>query len=375
MYLNELWRWGHEANFFKQQTLFKKAKVGYTPRFTFSDTETSVGIEVEVEHIDSHNGVGVDDTKSFNLWRNVEDGSLRNGGREFVSIPVAGSNIEFALDMLHLTLTKSKTCLKHEFTDRTSVHIHVDFREATSEQLATLLLTYIAVEPLLYKMAGGDRDVNIFTVPVQDTILYDGLLRDVFTHLDNPTAVDALVRYWLKYTGINLAPLRSYGTVEFRHMHGNMNVLLLCNWIDTLLQLKTFAMTNKFADVLKTVTELNTTSEYMAFLQSIFRKNPTVLEYPNLNADQELETTTAKIKKIMVPPRKKEKNLIDFSGSVFEKHGFVSVHQKPAPQRDINVLNDAAFRVDWANIGQTANQEVPNTVLPATVGILFPTDI
>ena len=151
LFLREMYNYGRtDPSFFKVQQKFKKSKVGFIPNFLFSDMETNVGIEVEVESIDSQANVGMSDDANAVLWRNIEDGSLRNGGREFVSIPVSGHNIEFALHSLHDHLHKNKKCARHQFTDRTSVHVHMNMQDANSRQLAAFLITYLMVEPLLY---------------------------------------------------------------------------------------------------------------------------------------------------------------------------------------------------------------------------------
>jgi hypothetical protein len=331
MLLSEIWRLGKSSDFFTQQDQFSKAKVGFKPQYSLVDSKTNVGIEVEVENISSSNGIIVNDTKSDYLWRNVEDGSLRNNGREFVSIPVRGENIEFALAALNAHLTKAKTCVNHEFSDRTSVHVHVDYSDLRVQDVATLLLVYHMVEPILYNYAGGDRDVNIFTVPLLDTIMFDSPLNAMWQHPTSGTNLDRLVRSWTKYTGLNMSPLRSYGTIEFRHMHGNCDVRNLMVWINALLQLRTYAVSNSYESVLKTITDINTTSEYGAFIRGVFSHDSTILDGTIHNYEKDLEKASTRIKAIMHGVKKLNGTLIDFKNSVFVKAGLVGSGRKSSP--------------------------------------------
>lgn len=238
------------------------------------DNSTYVGIEVEVEGVLNNSSIEMlevdEDGNTRFLWRNVEDGSLRNNGREFVSLPVKGDNIPFALDVLSKHLKTNTHCKGHEFSDRTSVHIHMNALDLTIEQTMNVMLTYIIVEPLLYKFCGGSRHKNIFCVPLNQTSLA-GYIQEVISHgLTGRSDYFACINSWKKYTGFNMRPLRTQGTIEFRHMVGTMDVDKLLLWINLILKIRMFAQRKSFNELKEFILNLNTTSEYMMFINDVF---------------------------------------------------------------------------------------------------------
>jgi hypothetical protein len=261
----------------------------YKSPFTFCDKETFVGIEVEVEGVHTLSNLGKVDSTHY-LWKNVEDNSLRNNGREFVSLPIRGDNISYALSLLHNNLHKSINCIGHEFSERTSVHVHVNCRTLTHEQINTLVLAYSLVEPVIYDFVGGGRDDNIFCVPLKDTgiskLLSEGFVAD--------NGLLDYVTSWHKYAGLNLVPLRSYGTVEFRHMTGTCDVERLQVWIDMILSLRQFAIKTPFNTLKKLALELNTSSEYVQTLYAIFGNHASLLQ--NENTAQSMEKACCFVK-------------------------------------------------------------------------------
>jgi hypothetical protein len=258
----------------------------YVPPFPLKNNDTYVGIEVEVERVFRTGGIlALNDTY---LWSNIEDGSLRNNGREFVSIPVKGINIQFAINQLHSTLTKEKSCIGHEFTDRTSVHVHMNVRDLTCKQLMNLILTYLVVEPLLYEFVGGDRAKNIFCVPLtQSSMLRD--LAKMFYRLEskNDAALLDMFGRWQKYTGLNLTPVTNYGTIEYRHMCGTCDETVLSQWLNLILAIKNFAISTEYESNKARILNMNTTSEYSMYVHEIFGNDTNQFNSAQLNSTME----------------------------------------------------------------------------------------
>lgn len=264
----------------------------FTPKHKLSDPNTYVGIEVEVEGVLTNSRVGAIRTPDKNivayLWANVEDGSLRNNGREFVSVPVKGQEIEYALTSLEAFLTKNKDCVGHEFSDRTSVHVHINARDLTMEQLASWILLYTAVEPVLYNFCGGNRHKNIFCVPLNQAHSLEGTVNYFVEHckVESKHVLDVLGA-WKKYCGFNLKPISKYGTLEFRHMVGTMDVPRLMAWIDILLMLRTYAINMPLEKLKEELPNLNTTSEYSLLLRSIFGEYAEYLQFSTMQSRME----------------------------------------------------------------------------------------
>jgi hypothetical protein len=264
----------------------------YIPPFRLKDHNTFLGIEVEVERVFRERGVlSVND--NFYLWDNIADGSLRNNGREFVSIPLRGDSVSFAISELHKILSTEKTCIGHEFTDRTSVHVHMNVRDMEIKDLKNLILTYLVVEPLMYAFVGGDRAKNIFCVPItQSHLTYQlGQIMEV-----GERDFVAYTRNWYKYTGLNLLPIGKYGTIEFRHMVGTTNEEFLNKWLNMILSLKQYSNSVSLEKNKERILGLNTNSEYFNFLREVFGNDVDLGDIPNV--ENILEQTSIFIKDV-----------------------------------------------------------------------------
>lgn len=223
-----------------------------------------VGIEVEVEGI-TDGGVNVID---YPVWTIKEDGSLRNHGYEFVSSPIRGDRVTYALNKLYTGLNKG-----YVFSPRTSIHVHVNILDLTLPQIASVLVLNLAVEKLLYRFVGGDRDKNNFCVPFGETNYLTGLINDLVEGKTTALASWAHVRY----LGLNIDSIHKFGTLEFRHMGGTDDITKVGRWINLIGAMKTFAEKNEFSQVLERIKELNTYSNYRKFLDDVFGEHSWLL--------------------------------------------------------------------------------------------------
>ena len=242
-----------------RNTYFKELDKEYKPTLPIHNKNYIFGIEVEVERVPNPR---IDGTT---YWTMTADGSLRNDGVEFVSLPIRMDQIEGALKQLRANLPNT-----HEFSPRTSVHVHMNVRDMTITKINNLVLLYTMVENLLFNYAGESRKNNVFCIRLQDTN-YVRLMRDFQT---NPYEV---VHTWNKYTALNLNPMQDKGTVEFRHMRGTVDTTTLITWINFLACLKTYAKENTTAQLLRQVVELNAQSNYEIFLYNIFGEAAEIL--------------------------------------------------------------------------------------------------
>jgi Putative amidoligase enzyme. len=260
------------------------------------DNKTFVGIEVEVESISTL----LDQNP---IWITLEDGSLRNHGREFVSNPIRGAAVPYALHSLKEFLEKSNK--GHDFSDRTSIHIHMNARDMSAEQVVSFLITYLVFETILYKQAYDlgkkNREANIFCLPVSTSLYFldiaDGI--SSFEKGDEANAIYHLSRDWKKYTGLNLLPLQSKGTIEFRQMGGHLNIHSLIQWINLILSIKQYVIQRPYQDIKNQILMLNTNSMYEHFLRDVFGDfSDHLLRY---NIKSELETGVVVVKKALTP--------------------------------------------------------------------------
>jgi len=194
-----------------------------------------VGVEVEVENARArHPGeLGA-------YWRSHSDGSLRNNGVEFVSVPAAGSSITLAVDTMWDNMPDAWS-----FSQRTSVHVHVNARDITWAQLKMWLLSYCVFEKFRFDFAGMDRGRGIFFVPLLDTTYPDYLISRIVN------GTHSTVSSWEKYSAVNLSRLGDLGTVEFRHLPGTKDKLKINLWLRMLDDIRKFALATTEEEFLK----------------------------------------------------------------------------------------------------------------------------
>lgn len=195
--------------------------------------KADVGIEIEVE------GKGLVPIVS-KYWKSEDDGSLRGQYPEsraeyVIHTPIMITQVKDAMKELNELLKKSIL----NFSFRTSVHVHVNVQHITEMQLLNLVYTYLLIEEPLMNYCGKERKGNRFCLRLQDA---EGLLETVM-HLVNG-GVASLVRIGedsIRYSAINLAAVRKYGTVEFRGMRGNADENVINTWANAVVALRTFA--------------------------------------------------------------------------------------------------------------------------------------
>lgn len=231
------------------------------------DPSCWIGIEIEVEGISSNTPF------SSEFWVPTTDGSLRNHGMEYVSVPLRGRLIPIAIKQLHAYLTTSQKA--HDFSSRTSVHIHQNVRYLTIEQIFNLLLCYMVVEPILYEYSrrttGRERETNNFCVPLHDSKFSLNLPQAIeyMQKGEELAAIKLIGKHWKKYTGLNLIPIQSQGTFEYRHMGGTSTPETLIGWINMLQSLRGYAKDHTYEEVKQLIFSLNTTSSYLPFVEEV----------------------------------------------------------------------------------------------------------
>lgn len=255
---------------YKAMTLRKNESNAFEKMYTLKEkpmewctTQGMVGIEIEVENI-------TNSLYPLAYWTLKTDGSLRNNGVELVSVPLQIKQVQLALEHAFNVLTAHN---KPDFSNRTSIHIHVNCRDLTQNQIYNFILLYALFEKHFYSFAGNKRMNSIFCVPLFRT--------NQLNVLDN--VVYGLSPNWHKYCGINLLPLyqstvtQGYGTIEFRHLYGTSNQREILEWINDIMCLRKYACEISKDDLLKNIKEMNTTSSYISLYSQVFAKGRKVL--------------------------------------------------------------------------------------------------
>lgn len=247
------------------------------------DPGTLFGVEVEVEGLENFPPL----TPVNSLWSVTDDGSLRNYGREFISLPIRAKYMESALAILFEALSR----YNYDFSPRCSVHVHMNARTLTPKQLKAFVLVYSVVEDLLFDFVGGVRYKNIHCVPLSRT----HLLSHLHTNWEDPNNFVTIP--WHKYTALNLCPIVGInkGTVEFRHMPGTDNVKHILDWINLISCLKLYVLKNSYEFITSEILSLNTKSYYREFVCSVFGSMVDVLDLNNLQEKMENNISLVKL--------------------------------------------------------------------------------
>lgn len=244
-------------------TLYEKTHSLKNKPFEWTTLQGMVGIEIEVENI-------TQPVSPLAYWDVKSDGSLRNNGIELVSVPLQIKQVQLALEHVFEVLNQNN---KPDFSNRTSIHIHVNCRDLTQDQLYNFILLYAIFEKHFYNIVGNKRLNSIFCVPVFRT--------NQLKHLN--TVVYGLIPDWHKYCGLNLLPLyqnsvtQGYGTIEFRHLHGTANQQEILEWINDILCLRKFACEVNKEELIQLIKEMNTTSSYLSLYSQVFAKGRKIL--------------------------------------------------------------------------------------------------
>lgn len=240
--------------------------------YIMASPKTFLGLEVEIENV-----MRVGPNVLNSLWAVKADHSLRNNGNEFVTPGVISASVaESALKLLFQELNPDI-----DFSKRTSIHVHLDARQFSVDQLMSFLFTYIVIENLLFKFVGNNRRNNIFCVPIVETNLMERIMGKPVEF------VTGIGSYWHKYSALNLLPITTFGSIEFRHMPGTTNIQHLLQWIDLILCMKVYAYKYSLNNILEEIIHLNSNSRYKQFIESIFGERCVYLDVSNLLNDME----------------------------------------------------------------------------------------
>lgn len=238
---------------------FNKETLGLPKPIT---NDALLGIEIEIEKCPN--------PKNFLIpgWRTDQDGSLKDRGAEYISVPMKPKEIFKAVPALFFTMKMlAKKDEEPQFTWRCGIHVHMNIRDFTVEQLFKLLLLYAIFEKPLFRFATMERERSVFCVPLQETY-YSMLLRNLFTKED----LREVSQGWEKYCAVNLIRMRDYGTIEFRHMSGTKDSEKILTWMNLLLALGQAAKNLSVDEIIQEIFQLNTTSQYDVFVKKVFPK-------------------------------------------------------------------------------------------------------
>lgn len=223
-----------------------KEHFGHVSNPVLDSKEFICGVEYEIEGIANHEAV--QGSKEIII---THDHSLRNNGYEYKTGPASFNRTLELFDYIHANLSIKKGV--EQFSERTSIHVHVNCRHLEMSTAKQLLLAYALLEPIFFNFVGDGRKNNIFCVPLNFTALPSSYKKDI-NYLHN---------HWSKYTAFNILPLgenketASLGTIEYRHLYGTKDKTIFKTWLGSLKHFHDFFSANPEFDVLNFLEEGN----------------------------------------------------------------------------------------------------------------------
>lgn len=185
-----------------------------------------IGIELEIEGnnlpTDGHLAA-IRSPVSRATWAVHRDGSLRGEALEYVlSTPVKPSELEYMLAALWEKFKTSKTAMT--LSNRCSTHVHVNVGGAKINEITSVIALWTTLEEVLINWCGLDRVSNHFCLPSSQS---STVIRTWGRFLENgqydfPEG--------MKYSALNLRPMRTFGSVEFRTMRASEDYVPILDW-------------------------------------------------------------------------------------------------------------------------------------------------
>ena len=224
-----------------------------------SNPNLIMGMEIETENCKLSGGFyeGVIQRLS---WRTTTDGSLRGNAFEFISNPM---EMQHLIPSLHEFFTVTGFT-EENYTDRCSIHVHVNCTDLSVDQLSAIALVYSIFEESMFDFVGNYRDTNIYCIPWNQCRFNTKLITNMQRHLL------AVPKGWQKYTAVNLIPLQTLGTLEFRHMHGTADIQKITQWLNMVGCLFQYATVVPFKEVFGMISSINNVSNYEQFFHQVF---------------------------------------------------------------------------------------------------------
>lgn len=221
----------------------------------FSKYLNPIGIEVEAENINTVAAKRL--MPKFPFWTVTSDGSLKISGAEFISTPLSGQQIDYALNDLEEILAGSSEEIL--WSHRTSIHVHLNCSTLKVSQIDAIIALYALFEDVYFSMVAPHRKGNSYCFPITDV-----------------APDQTIVSKGVKYCALNTSTLYKYCTMEFRAMHGNNNMQLLRRWIQMCVKLHYFIEDNYRNNAPKQVIKLLTPENILPLFKRIYGATATL---------------------------------------------------------------------------------------------------
>jgi len=178
----------------------------------FPDGE--VGIELEIEGQRLPSGATIADLMSKETqkyWAAVNDGSLRGGLEYVLTGPIKTSEVRQMVDGLFNKFKENGSKIKN--SNRCSTHVHVNVSDLKVNELTSVISLWCTFQTPFIKWWGEERVSNHFCLSSRDE---ESMVSSWIAYLKCGQLNMYRTRDGLKYTALNILPIFSQGSIEFR---------------------------------------------------------------------------------------------------------------------------------------------------------------
>lgn len=223
------------AKSFMEEYANSKSELVGIPGFTMNaplvvNKKADIGIEIEVEGLRLPNAGHLEKivgSKTKTTWTVKTDGSLRNGGLEYVlTNPCKPEEVDELLKGLYETFGTMRT--KLDLSNRCSTHVHINQSGRKINTLTSIIALWSAFEEVLINWCGEERTTNHFCLSSKDTL---GLIEGWNRFLENGGRLGEYFGEGFKYLSLNPRTLRDFGSFEFRTMRADEDWKVIRNWV------------------------------------------------------------------------------------------------------------------------------------------------
>ena len=173
-----------------------------------------VGIELEVEGNNlpgAGNLMGVVDPQLNRVWLVKPDGSLRGGLEYVLSGPVETASLRHMVNGLFEQFRRPGCTINN--SNRCSTHVHVNVSNLKVNEITSVIALWCTLQSAFIRWHGEQRVANHFCLSSRDE---ESMLEAWLEYLRQGMIPGQGRRDGIKYTALNILPIFTQGSVEFR---------------------------------------------------------------------------------------------------------------------------------------------------------------
>ncbi len=176
------------------------------------DGDVGIELEIEGENLPGFANLGgVVSPDLQRTWHAKPDGSLRGGLEYVLSGPVKTTEVRYMVKGLFDKFKDIGSQLNN--SNRCSTHVHVNVSDLKINQLTSVIALWCTLQSAFIPWHGEQRVVNHFCLSARDE---ESMLDAWLDYLRLGSPPGAGRRDGIKYTALNILPIFTQGSVEFR---------------------------------------------------------------------------------------------------------------------------------------------------------------